>query len=292
MRIYSRAEWGAKYRDGVGTRPVGNLETYLHHTVTAHLSEGATVAQEMAQMRHIEQIGQSRFGAGISYTFIIFPSGRVYQGASISRVSYHSGAGRNTRGAGICLAGNYDTNRVGTRAATALADLLSHGVARGWWKSNRLTSGHRDFKATACPGRYAYPLVKSTNAGATPKPAPTPAPTKPSREWPHVALLVDGVRGPVTVKAWQRLLAGIDLYKGLIDGRWGPMSVRASQTWLRGLRWYGGRIDGFEGRVTIRALQRFLQSKRLYSGLIDGVRGPMTVKSEQSYLNQQAPYFR
>jgi hypothetical protein len=187
VAIASRASWGARHRDGVGTRIVGALEKYLHHSVTTHLPETATVEQERAEMRKIEQIGQDRFGAGISYTFLVFPSGRIYQGASVHRISYHSGGGnkasgpsvgRNTGGVGICLAGNYEGRPLGKKAKTAIASLLRHGVAAGWWRDAALTEAHRDFKGTACPGSGAYAAFDAINAearsGSTPTPTPTP----------------------------------------------------------------------------------------------------------------------
>ena len=129
-------------------------------------------------------------------------------------------------------------------------------------------------------------------AAPAPAPAPTPAPAPaPSYEWPGAALRVDGDRGAITVRAWQRLLAGIGHYSGRIDGQWGPLSIRAEQSWLKSLGFYTGDIDGDEGRMTIRALQRFLAAKTLYRGRIDGVRGSMTVKAEQTYLNDQRQYF-
>lgn len=106
----------------------------------------------------------------------------------------------------------------------------------------------------------------------------------------YTKLLVDGVRGKVTVTAWQILLAAIDEYTGRIDGQWGPLSVKAEQRWLAGLGYYRGRIDGAEGPMTKRALQSFLRSKGLYKGLLDGKRGPMTIKAEQRYLNAQRKY--
>ena len=33
-KIYSRSSWNAQHRNGVGTRKVGKLRKYLHHTVT------------------------------------------------------------------------------------------------------------------------------------------------------------------------------------------------------------------------------------------------------------------
>jgi|SRR5690625_57437 len=162
-KIYSRSSWNAQHRNGVGTRKVGKLSKYLHHTVTAHLPANASVAQEKAQMRVIERIGQQRFGGGISYNFIIFPSGRIYEGASVNRVSYHSGAGRNTRGVGICFAGNYDNNRPTDASIKAVVWLLQEGVRRGWWTDPALTEAHRDFKSTACPGRHLYRQFDNIN---------------------------------------------------------------------------------------------------------------------------------
>lgn len=166
MRIESRASWGAKHRDGVGNRPVGNLEVYLHHSVTATLSTNATIAQERAQMRLIEQIGQDRFGAGISYNLLVFPSGRVHVGASIGRIAYHSGAGRNVRGAAICLVGNFEANKMPLRMKLSVIALLIFGVIRGWWRVAQITAGHRQFSSTACPGGHAFAEIPDINRQA------------------------------------------------------------------------------------------------------------------------------
>lgn len=40
------------------------------------------------------------------------------------------------------------------------------GKRRGWWKTARLSGGHRDVKATACPGRYAYAAIPEINRRA------------------------------------------------------------------------------------------------------------------------------
>lgn len=178
--IIPRATWGAQYRDGVGTRKVGRLEKYLHNTATKHLDVDASPIAEREQMRVIERIGQQRFGAGISYTFLVFPSGRIYQGASIQRISYHSGGAadkrpRNTLGASICLAGNYDVNALQAPAKAAIVWLLQEGVRQGWWGDPALTEAHRDFKPTACPGKYAYAEFAALNAlgrGAPPELVP------------------------------------------------------------------------------------------------------------------------
>src|SRR5690625_433209 len=210
-KIYSRSSWNAQHRNGVGTRKVGKLRKYLHHTVTAHLPANASVSQEKAQMRVIERIGQQRFGGGISYNFIIFPSGRIYEGASANRVSYHSGAGRNTNGVGICFAGNYDSNKPTKAALNAVVWLLQEGVRRGWWTDPALTEAHRDFKSTACPGRHLYSQFDDINSrGRSGKPAP--APSAPS--------------GGGSSSGGSKRKSNSTIVQEVIDGKWGTGNTR------------------------------------------------------------------
>lgn len=175
-RIYTRPEWGARFRNGVGARPIGNLECYLHHSVTAQLPETATFAQDAAAVRTVEAIGEQRFGAGISYNILITPSGRIFQGTGIGRVSYHSGPGRNTRGFAICLVGNYEQFRLGTPGFNALVTVLRHARTAGWRRTTSITETHRQFSATACPGKNAVARVSDANRAAAGSSAPAPKP--------------------------------------------------------------------------------------------------------------------
>lgn len=160
--IISRETWGAKHNDGFYNRKVGRLDKWLHHSVTLQLAIDAALASEYREMRKLDDIGQSRFKGGISYTFVIFPSGRIYEGHSIGRVGAHT-AGRNSISAGICLAGNYETNQVTAEQVASLAWLLNQGIDRGWWTEPKLDGGHRDTKSTACPGKNAYAKIPAIN---------------------------------------------------------------------------------------------------------------------------------
>lgn len=162
--IITRAQWGARHRNGVGSRPTGSLRKFTHHTVTAHLSANASRTQEERQMRILEDIGQQRFGGGISYNFLIFPSGRIYEGASVGRISYHSGSGRNTSGVGIAFVGNFEANKLNMKAFNAAVWLLQHGVERSWWGDPAFTEYHKKFRATSCPGRYVINDWSKMNA--------------------------------------------------------------------------------------------------------------------------------
>lgn len=170
-------------------------------------------------------------------------------------------------------------------ALAGVPGFIEHGRTDPWRRSD---PWDRDSDEAADFMRYYIGALGGGGTGTrvpvVPKPKPNPD------VWPAVPLLVDGIRGPVTIRAWQTLLASIGKYEGLIDGVWGPVSVKASQSWLRGLGRYRGWIDGHDGPLTIRALQGFLTAKGHYKGLLDGIRGPLTAAAEQAYLNQQRKY--
>lgn len=200
--------------------------------------------------------------------------------------------------------------RISDEAIEELIQFFVDVARRYGWKRIRFgheVRGHREFYATSCPGDWFWARLPNIAKEAdrrlqggtpsTPAPLPSkPAPSKPavpvSKRWPHATLLVDGVFGVVTKRAYQTLLAGIDLYRGRLDGDFARISIIAEQTWLARLGHYRGKIDGQRGPLTIKALQAFLRAKGLYKGLIDGVHGPLTTRALQQYLNAQAKYFK
>lgn len=295
MQIITREQWGARYSDGYeqyGHRAVGDLSRYLHHTVTRHLPEDASVAYEVSQMRAIEAIGQQRFGNGISYTFLIFPSGRVYEGASITRISAHTGKGRNTTGAGLCLAGNYETHPLGVKAERALVDLLVWGVGH-WWKSPTITAAHRDIKSTSCPGWHAYTrigavdlaglrLVEVGSRDEIRDPLPTwrPAvlPELINARLRLAGFPTGGRPGDYDKSAVARY-QGAQLFPGLEpDGLWGPVT-ESHFTWTvelqSALERVGGRLakDGSYGPHTAFTVGRYQATHGLF---VDEKAGPVT----------------
>ncbi|APU20960.1 peptidoglycan recognition family protein [Actinoalloteichus sp. GBA129-24] len=156
MQIISRASWGARFPDGFRAAPIPAREVWLHHSVTS--GSGA------AAVRTLEAVGQSRFAGGISYTFVVDSAGRIYEGHSVGRQGAHTG-GRNDISRAICLIGNYETQQMTDQQIRAVAWLLRHGAAHGWWRANQLNGGHRDAPgaSTACPGRHAQARIGEIN---------------------------------------------------------------------------------------------------------------------------------
>lgn len=309
--IYTRVQWGALFLAGFGDRSANYplREVWTHHTVMTHLSPNATVAQEMAEMRRIERVGQDRFGRGISYNFVIFPSGRIYMGLGASRIGAHTG-GRNSISLSVAFAGNYETNRP-TSAALATYELLLRDFHKeGIIAAPRTNGGHRDapgHSANACAGRHLQAQLGNVNAragrpAATSAPAaPKPAASKPAAPaqsskpwpsgrgpWPDAYLGVTGTKNPYQDRALENLLGRLN-YTGTLAQRLQKHLAKSGD--------YTGTITARStiGPQPTRAWQSFLSKRtnpktgnRFYGGRIDGSWGPHTVRATVSFLNWQA----
>jgi hypothetical protein len=179
MDIITRAQWGARYARGFRDAPLPAQEVWLHHSVTlapdltwVDTDRDGVEDDEERAMRLLEQIGQDRFGGGISYTFAVMPSGRVYEGHGVDRQGAHTG-GRNDIARAIVLVGNYETYRPTPAQVQAVVALLQHGKAQGWWTTAALNGGHRQAPgaSTACPGRYGMAIIGTVNEAAARPPA-------------------------------------------------------------------------------------------------------------------------
>src|SRR5699024_2252372 len=168
-----------------------------------------------------------------------------------------------------------------------------------------------DVKACDLGEDYDPPAPGGAPAGghvkpSKPKPKPKPYDKRDPKagdkhEWWWHKLRVDGDFGPITRRAYQRLLdpAKVGNYNGIIDGDFGDLSVKAEQRWLHGLGYYNGRIDGWRGPMTIKACKAYLYEKGLYrngpyskSVMVDADFGARSIKGLQKYLNRQRRYYR
>jgi hypothetical protein len=170
--IIPRSVWGPRYANGFAVIGVDEWEAagreiWLHHSVTNPPGPDATLEQDCQHMRDFEQIGQSRFGGGISYTWVTMPSGRVFQGHDIDRQGSHT-YGRNDRARAICLAGQYHINPLPERMIASVATLLYELGAT-------IDGPHSQVYPTDCPGEYARSRIPEINTRSL-NPAPAGRP--------------------------------------------------------------------------------------------------------------------
>jgi hypothetical protein len=269
--IYPRSSWNPRYQDGDLTLSGPAEQVSVHHTVTAQLSPAATRAQEHEQMRKIESVGQSRFGTGISYNVVIFPSGNAYQGASFHRRGTHTG-GRNSTTRSICFAGNYEENKPTDAQIAKAHAIYAEGEGEQWDRDAPLF-GHRDVSQTACPGRHVYARLPEIKHGAVQvdNPIGQPKPPKPVTPPKPVGLKVDGYWGSAVTRRLQQVLkTPVDGIVSSQSDAWRNQNPGLTTGWDWDQRPQGSRViselqevlgvyrDGKIGPNTIRALQKRL----------------------------------
>ena len=118
---------------------------WLHHTVTKPPTNGGTAGEEAA-MRELQRIAFSRDFSDISYSYLVFPSGHIYEGRGHEILGAHT-LGHN-EDIGVALVGNYDTSKPTDAQIEAVKWL------KGKLNANSIHP-HKEVYATACPGKYA-----------------------------------------------------------------------------------------------------------------------------------------
>jgi N-acetylmuramoyl-L-alanine amidase len=153
-QLVSPAEWNAApTRFALPARgPLDHL--VLHHTAFASSRiGGATLDAEARHMRQIQQWHLDRGWATVGYHFVLSPTGRIFRGRPVDRLGAHV-LGHNVGTVGICLMGNFESERP-TASALAALDLVRTRLVPGGAAVALL--GHRDHRgheSSACPGRH------------------------------------------------------------------------------------------------------------------------------------------
>lgn len=260
MNIISRSEWGARAWNGQPhSTPLSSRTHFLvhYHGGVPRNDRGDANAKE------IEAIHYANGWSGIGYNFVVGQDGAIREGRGWSLVGAHC-PGKNRTGIGVYVAigGNQQPTEAAKKAVRWLYEEACRKTGKTLYKS-----WHGAHYATACAGQNLISWVKAgmpTNGKALPKPAPLP---KPGKTAPG-ELVEDGLLGPATYRALQKVV-GVPA-----DGIWGPATRRALQAHL------GVAVDGIVGTGTVKALQRWVGAK------VDGIWGSGTTKALQRYLNE------
>ena len=86
--------------------------------------------------------------SGFGYHFLVNKDGKVHRGRPENTIGAHL-KGYNTSSLGICLQGNYDVEKISKVQFKALIDLCQYLCDK---YSISTIKGHRELKATNCPG--------------------------------------------------------------------------------------------------------------------------------------------
>lgn len=155
--VIERVSWGGV--SGAPGRHVGQVdEVIVHHFWRPALNEVAAPPAEIELLQRVDQIHARRGWDGIGYNFIVFQSGRVYEGRGWERGGAHT-KGRNADSLGIAFAMDGDTHHPSSEAWQAAKDLIEDGVNAGHLDRDVTISGHRDHAEKSCPGENLVPRL-------------------------------------------------------------------------------------------------------------------------------------
>jgi N-acetylmuramoyl-L-alanine amidase-like protein len=139
----------AKYSKEIGLPSSGNVASTIKDIQTVHMRD--------------EGYGD------IGYHFLIDPAGRIWQGRTLDWQGAHAGGANGTNNIGnigICLLGDFNTEKPDPRALTALEQLVDKLCERHKIARSRIY-GHRQLRSTECPGDALMAWVSRYAAGAT-----------------------------------------------------------------------------------------------------------------------------
>ncbi|MEP9383930.1 FG-GAP-like repeat-containing protein [Nocardioides cheoyonin] len=173
-QIYSRAQWGAneRLREQIPASYYEIHGGFVHHTVNAN---DYTRAEVPGIIRSIYAYHvQSRGWRDIGYNFLLDKFGRIWEGryGGVARpvVGAHT-ENYNDYGFGAAAIGNFETAKPSSALIQAYGALFAWKLALHGVNANATNvriggrvfphaiEGHRDTKATACPGRYLYARI-------------------------------------------------------------------------------------------------------------------------------------
>lgn len=152
MKIVSREQWGARPpRSSSSFVRKGRVK--LHWTVTC-LSERATANAEIAHMRGIQNHHMDGNGwSDIAYNFVVFPSGRVYEGRGLNvRSAANGGSVTNYNHQATALVAGPTCKATGSQLEA------TGEIVNAFYKKD--VKGHRDGHSTTCPGDQIYAWVQ------------------------------------------------------------------------------------------------------------------------------------
>lgn len=156
--LVTRGEWGARY--GRGEVVALPWREVVIHTAAAPFT---ATAPEL-EARHVRGIEtyhvQTKGWDGIAYSFLVAPSGRVYEGRGWGRSGAHT-EGRNRTAAGLCLLGHGDLAPATAAQWSSSRRLIAHGIRLGALEPAPAISPHARYSTSGktCPGTKIAPHI-------------------------------------------------------------------------------------------------------------------------------------
>lgn len=202
MDYFSRAQWGARYGhyNASGRKLDGRLQRlFVHHWA---FDVADNIMSERSAMRSVEREHTNRGWDGIGYHWVVFPSGRMYEGRGWGRSGAHVDD-YNHSTYGLAYAADGRNTALTDRAIVAFREIIADGVSREFIAKDHECVGHRDFDATVCPGDKVYAQIPNLEKPLATQPA----------EYEEEDVISFGDTGPSVTVLQQKLNAYSRVYR-------------------------------------------------------------------------------
>lgn len=186
-----RTAWGSTEHDPAGSA-IGRVAiVVVHHFYRPDVPASASVAAERKAMRDVQAYHVQKGWDDVGYNFVVFDSGRVYEGRGWGRSGAHA-KGANRRSVGVCFAIDGDADDATPAAWAAARELIREGVKLGHIEPDYRVDGHREWQPKSCPGNLVFPHLDARlgpQAADAPAPQSAPQPAEPTKEAAEVTYL-------------------------------------------------------------------------------------------------------
>nr|BAF74637.1 peptidoglycan recognition protein-D [Samia ricini] len=155
----SRSQWSARQPNQ--TLPLKTPVPYvvIHHSyIPAACHTRETCCKAMRSMQNFHMDGHQWWDIG--YHFGVSSDGTVYEGRGWSTLGAHA-LHFNSVSIGICLIGDWRVSLPPADQIKATKSLIAAGVELGYISPQYKLVGHRQVRATECPGDALYENIKT-----------------------------------------------------------------------------------------------------------------------------------
>lgn len=165
-RITPRHAWTNR-RVGNNADPMRGIRRITLHHTGEHLSSSGLSDREVIQRierYHVEQLGW----AAIGYHYLIGHDGAVFEGRPLDWQGAHCGGANNRHNIGVTVIGHFDQRLPDADQLATVQRTLDHLRSRHAIPLDECY-GHRDWKATVCPGAALYAWLDGYRRGQRPR---------------------------------------------------------------------------------------------------------------------------
>ena len=166
MSIITRDQWKAKPSNWPLKPFKGQplAVAVLHHSVTS--TGGANPAATVRAIQR-DHLSSSRGFSDIAYNLLVGgANGAIYEGRGLE---FHGGAttpAANPSTLALCALGNYHRAKPTTALLNGLAEAMYLAVCGGALSPTFELHSHRQYSATACPGKHLQAMLGALRAAA------------------------------------------------------------------------------------------------------------------------------